>query len=85
MFGNDCYSKEHTSISDEDFSHCDIIVVVSEEEQKDFMMKNYEQYADKMQFWNIKKVAGDENVKTKVAASIRNKVKELYEDVTKKK
>ena len=38
-----------------------------------------------MQFWNIKKVAGDENVKTKVTSSIRNKVKELYEDVTKKK
>jgi small subunit ribosomal protein S6 len=42
MFGNDCYAKEHTSITDEDFSHCDIIVVVSEKEQKDFMMKNYE-------------------------------------------
>jgi protein-tyrosine-phosphatase len=85
MFGNDCYTKEHTNITDEDFSHCDIIVVVSEKEQKDFMMEHYEKYADKMQFWNIKKVAGDEKVKKKVAAKIKNKVKELYEDVTKKK
>ena len=38
-----------------------------------------------MQFWNIKKVAGDEKVKKKVASKIKNKVKELYEDVTKKK
>ena len=35
MFGNDCYTKEHTNITDEDFSHCDIIVVVSEKEQKE--------------------------------------------------
>lgn len=85
VYGSDCYSKEHTNITDEDFSHCDIIVVVSEKEQKDFMMKNYEQYANKMQFWNIKKVAGDEKIKKKVATKIRNKVKELYENVTKKK
>jgi hypothetical protein len=30
-------------------------------------------------------VTGDEKVKKKVATKIRNKVKELYENVTKKK
>ena len=63
MYGSDCYTKEHSNITDEDFHHCDVIVVVSETEQKDFMMEHYEKYADKMQFWNIKKVSGDEKVK----------------------
>ena len=49
------------------------------------MMDHYEKYADKMQFWNIKEVSGDEKVKKKVAAKIKNKVKELYENVTKRK
>ena len=75
MYGNDCYSKEHTNITDEDFSHCDVIVVISEKEQKDFLIKNYEKHLDKMQFWNIKKVSGDDKVKTKVAEKIKNKVK----------
>ena len=66
MFGNDCYTKEHTNITDEDFAYCDVIVVVSEKEQKDFVMDHYKKYADKMQFWNIKKVKGDEKVKKKV-------------------
>ena len=84
MYGSDCYTKEHANITDEDFSHCDIIVVVSEDEQKDYMMNHYKKYADKMQFWNIKKVSGDEKVKKKIASKIRSKVKELYEQITKK-
>ena len=85
MYGTDCYSKEHTNITDDDFSHCDYIVVVSEDEQKDFMLENYGKYADKMQFWNIKKVSGDSKVKKKVASKIRDKVKKLYLEITKKK
>ena len=54
-------------------------------EQKEFMMDHYKKYADKMQFWNIKQVSGDQKVKKKIANKIKNKVKELYEDVTKKK
>ena len=84
VYGNDCYSKEHTKITDKDFEHCDIIVVVSETEQKEFMMKHYKQYADKMQFWNVKKVTGDEKVKKKVATKIKELVTELYTEVTKK-
>ena len=53
-------------------------------EQKDFMMKKYKKYADKMKFWNIKKVSADEKVKKKIATKIKNKVKELYEEITKK-
>ena len=85
MLGSDCYTKEHTKISDEDFAHCDHIVVISEKEQKDFLMKHYEKYADKMQFWNIKEVRGDKKVKNKIAKKIKNNVKELYENITKKK
>ena len=43
MYGADCYTKEHTKISDKDFAHCDKIVVISEKEQKDFMIENYTQ------------------------------------------
>ena len=85
VYGNDCYTKEHSKISDEDFVHCDKIVVISKDEQKDYMMKNYEKYADKMQFWNIRSVGGDKKVKDEVALTIRNKVKELYESITKKR
>lgn len=84
VYGGDCYTKEHSNITDEDFSHCDVIIVVSESEQKDYMMNHYKKYADKMQFWNIKKVSGDETVKKKIASKIRSKVKELYEQITKK-
>ena len=84
VYGNDCYSKEHTKITDKDFEHCDIIVVVSEAEQKEFLMKHYKQYADKMQFWSIKKVTGDEKVKKKVATKIKELVTKLYTEVTKK-
>ena len=84
VYGGDCYTKEHANITDEDFSHCDVIIVVSENEQKDYMMNHYKKYADKMQFWNIKKVSGDEKVKKKIASKIRSKVKELYEQITKK-
>ena len=55
VYGDDCYSKEHAKISDDDFAHCDVIVVVSENEQKEFMMENYKQYADKMKFGASKK------------------------------
>ena len=48
VYGSDCYTKEHSKISDEDFVHCDEIVVISKDEQKDYMMKYYEKYADKM-------------------------------------
>lgn len=85
VHGDDCYSKEHAKISDDDFAHCDVIVVVSEDEQKGFMMENYKQYADKMKFWSIKKVKGDEKVKKKVTAKLRKKVTELYDEITKKK
>ena len=37
-----------------------------------------------MRFWNIKQVKGDDKVKKKVTAKIKNKVKELYEEITKK-
>jgi len=84
MLGGDCYTKEHAKVTDEDFTHCDYIIVISEKEQKDFMMKNYKQYAEKMRFWNIKQVKGDDKVKKKVTAKIKNKVKELYEEITKK-
>jgi hypothetical protein len=59
--------------------------VISEKEQKDFLMEHYEKYADKMQFWNIKEVRGDTKVKNKIAKKIKNNVKELYENITKKK
>jgi len=84
LYGSDCYTKEHAHITDEDFSYCDVIIVVSENEQKDYMMNHYKKYADKMQFWNIKKVSGDEKVKKKIASKIKSKVKELYEQITKK-
>ena len=60
IYGNDCYTKEHSNVTDEDFTYCDHIVVGSEKEQKDFMMEKYKKYADKMKFWNITKVSGDE-------------------------
>lgn len=85
VYGNDCYTKEHAKISDEDFVHCDEIIVISENEQKNYMMEHYEKYANKMKFWNIEKVDGDKKVKDKVTSTIRTKVKELYESITKKK
>ena len=84
LYGNDCYTKEHAKISDKDFAFCDKIIVISEKEQKDFMLNHYEKYADKMEFWQIKKVKGDSEVKDKVAKKIKSKVKELYEEITKK-
>ena len=81
MYGSDCYTKEHSNITDADFHHCDIIVVVSEKEQKDFMMKHYEKYADKMLFWDVKSVSGDEKVKKKITSKIKNKVRELYNQI----
>lgn len=84
MYGNDCYSKEHTNVTDGDFSHCDYIVVINKDEQKEFMTKKYDRYADKMVFWDIKKVSGDSKVKKKVASKIKNEVKKLYETITKK-
>ena len=39
MYGSDCYSKEHTNVTDEDFSHCDYIVVINKDEQKEFYDK----------------------------------------------
>ena len=84
VYGNDCYTKEHAKISEEDFEHCDIIVVVSKREQKEFMMQNYKKHLQKMEFWNIKEVSGDVEVKKKIANDIKNKVTELYEKITKK-
>ena len=55
MYGTDCYSKEHTNITDDDFSHCDYIVVVSEDEQKDFMLENYANTQIKCNFGTLKK------------------------------
>jgi protein-tyrosine-phosphatase len=84
MYGADCYTKEHTKISDKDFAFCDKIVVISEKEQKDFMMENYKQYSDKMEFWHIKEVKGDSKVKKKIARNIKEMVKKLYTEITKK-
>jgi len=84
LYGSDCYTKEHAKISEKDFAFCDKIVVISENEQKDYMLKYYEKYADKMEFWQIKKVSDDEKVKKKIATKIKSKVKELYEEITKK-
>lgn len=84
LYGNDCYTKEHAKISDKDFTFCDKIIVISEKEQKDYMLKHYEKYADKMEFWQIKKVKGDSRVKNKVAKKIKEMVKKLYTELTKK-
>ena len=43
---------------------------VQEKEQKDFMMENYKQYSDKMEFWHIKEVKGDSKVKKKIATTL---------------
>ena len=85
IYGSDCYTKEHSNITEEDFAYCDHIVVVSEKEQKDFMIEKYKRYADKMIFWNIKKVSGDEKIKKKVTAKIKQKVSNLYDQIKKKK
>ena len=84
LYGNDCYTKEHAKIADKDFTFCDKIIVISEKEQKDYMLKHYEKYADKMEFWQIKKVKGDSGVKDKVAKKIKEMVKKLYTELTKK-
>jgi len=84
LYGSDCYTKEHATISDKDFTFCDKIIVISEKEQKDYMLKHYEKYADKMEFWQIKKVKGDSRVKNKVAKKIKEMVKKLYTELTKK-
>jgi len=84
LYGNDCYTKEHATIADKDFTFCDKIIVISEKEQKDYMLKHYEKYADKMEFWQIKKVKGDSRVKDKVAKKIKEMVKKLYTELTKK-
>ena len=84
LYGNDCYTKEHAKISDKDFAFCDKIIVISEKEQKDYMLKHYEKSADKMEFWQIKKVKGDSRVKDKVAKKIKEMVKKLYTELTKK-
>ena len=84
MYGKDCYTNEHTKISDNDFAFCDKIVVISEKEQKDFMMNHYKKYLDKMEFWQIKEVKGDAKVKKKITNKIKNKVKELYMKITQK-
>jgi protein-tyrosine-phosphatase len=83
LYGNDCYTKEHSSISDDDFKYCDKIIVVSEKEQKEFLEDNYKKYIDKMVFWNIKPVKGDNKVKQKVVNKIKKKVKELYMELKK--
>ena len=80
MYSSDCYTKEHTKISDKDFAHCDKIIVISEKEQKDFMMEHYKKYSDKMEFWQIKEVKGDSKVKKKIAKKIKEMVKKLYTD-----
>jgi len=84
LYGSDCYTKEHAKVSDEDFAFCDKIIVISENEQKDYMLKHYEKYADKMEFWQIKQVKGDSRVKNKVAKKIKEMVKKLYTELTKK-
>ena len=84
LYGNDCYTKVHAKIEDSDFAHCDKIIVISEKEQKDFMVNNYPDLKDKMEFWNIKSVSGDEKVKNKVTKKIKEKVKQLYMDLKKK-
>jgi len=84
IYGKDCYTKEHSKISDNDFTHCDKIIVISENEQKDFMMENYKKYSDKMEFWHIKEVKGDSKVKNKIARKIKTLVKKLYVELTKK-
>jgi len=48
------------------------------------MLKHYEKYADKMEFWQIKQVKGDSRVKNKVAKKIKEMVKKLYTELTKK-
>lgn len=84
LYGSDCYTKVHAKIEDGDFAHCDKIIVISEKEQKDFMVNNYPDLKDKMEFWNIKSVSGDEKVKNKVTKKIKEKVKQLYVDLKKK-
>ena len=84
LYGSDCYTKEHAKVSDKDFAFCDKIIVISENEQKDYMLKHYEKYADKMEFWQIKQVKGDSRVKNKVAKKIKEMVKKLYTELTKK-
>lgn len=84
LYGSDCYTKVHAKIEDGDFAYCDKIIVISEKEQKDFMMNNYPELKDKMEFWNIKSVSGDEKVKNKVTKKIKEKVKQLYMDLKKK-
>jgi len=84
IYGEDCYTKEHSKISDDDFTHCDKIIVISEKEQKDFMIENYEKYFHKMEFWHIKEVKGDSKVKKKIASKIKDLVKKLYLEISKK-
>ena len=48
------------------------------------MVNNYPDLKDKMEFWNIKSVSGDEKVKNKVTKKIKEKVKQLYVDLKKK-
>ena len=39
LYGSDCYTKEHSSISDDDFKYCDKIIVVSERAKRIFRRK----------------------------------------------
>ena len=48
------------------------------------MIENYKQYSDKMEFWHIKEVKGDSKVKKKIARKIKEMVKKLYTELTKK-
>jgi len=84
LYGNDCYTKTHSAITREDFDFCDKIVVISEKEQKEFMNEQYSDFADKIEFWNIKSVIGDEKVKNKVVKKLKEKVRKLYNEITKK-
>lgn len=84
LYGKDCYTKEHAKVEDGDFAHCDKIIIISEDEQKDYMIKNFPELVNKMEFWHIKKVNGDSKVKKKIANKIKEKVKNLYTELTKK-
>ena len=48
------------------------------------MNEQYSDFADKIEFWNIKSVTGDEEVKNKVVKKLKEKVRKLYNEITKK-
>ena len=81
IYPNHCYSEFHKKLTEEDFEWCDYIIVMNSDEHKEFIEEKFADHAENIIYWELPK---KKKYSEELIEDIKNKVRELYNEATKK-